>query len=69
MLSLKIGEFLGTVDTLQVLGLGNILDNHQVDWCLALLTNLPVDEVVVLSVLGDIRLERRIGHALDDFDM
>lgn len=69
VLSLKLGELFSAVDTLQILGLGNILDNHQVDGKVALLTNLPVNEVVVLSVLSDVRLKRRIRDAADRFEM
>ena len=62
VLSLKLGHLVGAVDAIRF---NHILHNHQVDWILALLTDLPINVVVILPVLGNVGLERRVRDAME----
>lgn len=62
VLSLKLGHLVGAVDAIRF---NHILHNHQVDWILALLTDLPINVVVILPILGNVGLERRVRDTIE----
>ena len=63
VLSLELGHLVGAVDAIRF---NHILHNHQVDWILALLADLPINVVEILPVLGNVGLERRVRDTIEE---